>query len=122
MLKEVPLKFKEGDTAKLKINNRWRNHKVVEAKSDDWLTFEDKEGVKVVLSPVIHINHIKKPVKRKVKTKVEIVVKSKAKKKPKMKPKAKKKVKVTAKSKVKVTAKKKAKTAKSKVKIKKAKK
>ena len=106
MLKEVPLKFKEGDTAKLKINNRWRNHKVVEAKSDDWLTFEDKEGVKVVLSPVIHINHIKKPVKRKVKTKVEIVVKSKAKKKPKMKPKAKKK----------------AKTAKSKVKIKKAKK
>jgi len=95
MLKETPLKFKEGDTAKLKINNKWRNHKVVEAKTDDWLVFEDKDGIKIELSPTIHINHIKKPVKRKVKPQAKIVVKSKAKKKPK------KKVKAVTKSKVK---------------------
>ena len=121
MLKEDPLKFEEGETAKLKINNRWRNYKVIETKSDEWITFEDKEGAKIMLNPTIHINHIKKPVKRKVKPKAKIVVKPKAKKKPKIKAKAKskvatkKKVKVAAKSKVKVAAKK-------KVKIKKAKK
>lgn len=84
MLKPIPLKFKEGETAKLKINKRWRNYKVVETKSDDWITFEDKEGIKVVLSPIIHINHIKKPIKKKVKTKV----KTKVKKAPKVKSKA----------------------------------
>jgi hypothetical protein len=90
MLKEIPLKFKEGDTAKLKINNKWRNHKVVETKDDDWLVFEDKDGIKIELSPTIHINHIKKPVKRKDKPKAKIVAKPKVKKKPKKKVKARK--------------------------------
>ena len=66
------LKFENGETIKLKINNRWKNFKVFEIKCDDWITFEGKDGLKITLSPSIHINHIKKPqVKTKTKTKTK---------------------------------------------------
>ena len=66
----MSLKFKKDEIAKLKINNRWRNFKVFEVKCDDWITFENKDGGKITLSPYIHVNHIKKPpVKIKKKTK-----------------------------------------------------
>lgn len=65
----MSLKFVEGEKIKLKINKRWKNFKVSEVKCDDWITFEDKDGLKVTLSPKIHANHIKKPpVKTKTKT------------------------------------------------------
>jgi hypothetical protein len=67
----MSLKFKLAESVKLRINKRWKNFKVVEVKCDDWITFEDKDGLSVTLSPIIHINHIKKPTKRKVKTKKE---------------------------------------------------
>jgi len=68
----MSLKFKKDEIAKLKINKRWRNFKVFEIKCDDWVTFENKDGEKITLSPYIHVNHIKKPpikVKTKKKTK-----------------------------------------------------
>ena len=67
----MSLKFKQAESVKLRINKRWKNFKVVEDECDDWITFEDADGLSVTLSPVIHINHIKKPAKRKVKTKKE---------------------------------------------------
>jgi hypothetical protein len=68
----MSLKFKLAESVKLRINKRWKNFKVVEIKCDDWVTFENKDGEKITLSPYIHVNHIKKPpikVKTKKKTK-----------------------------------------------------
>ena len=80
------LKFEQGETIKLKINNRWKNFKVFEIKCDDWIVFEGADGLKVTLSPAIHANHIKKtPVKTKVKTKTKTKVKTKTKSKKKAK-------------------------------------
>ena len=40
-------KFEQGETIKLKINNRWKNFKVFEIKCDDWIVFEGADGLKV---------------------------------------------------------------------------